>query len=290
MRVAHIFMVHKSPAQLERVLNVLAHKDFDFYIHLDKKVDIQPFEYLSKINQVYFIVNRTVCNWGGFSLVKAIMKCIDQIEASGVKYDFVNLLSAQDFPLKPITYIHDFLSKNIGYSFLSFDTTTDTPWWKKAVTRYSEYHFTDNKFRGVYLFQKLLNYIMPKRKILSVFPQIYGGSKSTWWTISYDAAIYLSTYFKLNPKLAKSLQYTWGCDEIIIATILMNSPYRNKVINENYRYVVFSGDDGHPDFLTMNDYDKLTNSKMLFARKFDPAVDAEVLNKLQSNISAVNML
>ena len=286
MRIAHLFMVHKSPVQLERLLTVMAHQDFDFYIHVDKKADIRPFEHLAQIKQVYFITDRTVCNWGGFSLVKAVMRSIDQIQASGVKYDFVNLLSAQDFPLKPITHIHDFFSKNIGCSFLSFDKTTDTPWWKKAAARYNQYHFTDNKFRGVFLFQKLLNYIMPKRKILSMFPQIYGGSKSTWWTISYDAAIYLSTYFKLNPKLEKSLRYTWGCDEIIIATILMNSPCRDKVINENYRYIIFSGDDGHPDFLTINDYDKLTNSKMLFARKFDPAVDAEVLNKLQSNILA----
>lgn len=286
MRIAHLFMVHKSPAQLEKLLAVMAHADFDFYIHLDKKVDIQPFEHLAKINQVYFIVDRTVCNWGGFSLVRAIMKSIDQIQASGIRYDFINLLSAQDFPLKPIAYIHDFFSNNIGNSFLSFDKTTDTPWWEKAVMRYSEYHFTDNKFRGVFLFQKLLNYIMPKRKILNGFAQIYGGSKSTWWTISYDAAIYLSAFFKLNPKLEKSLQYTWGCDEIIIATILMNSPYRDKIINENYRYVIFSGDDGHPDFLTMNDYEKIISSEMLFARKFDPAVDAEVLNKLQSNILA----
>ncbi len=286
MRIAHLFMVHKSPAQLERLLTVMAHPDFDFYVHVDKKADIQLFEYLAEISQVYFISDRTICNWGGFSLVKAIIKSIDQIQASGIKYDFVNLLSAQDFPIKPIAAIHDFFNKNIGYSYLSFDNTTDTAWWKKAVKRYSEYHFTDHKFKGAFLFQRFLNYVLPKRKILNEFPQLYGGSKSTWWTISNDAAIYLSTYFKQNPKLEKSLQYTWGCDEIIIATILMNSPYRDKVINENYRYVIFSGDDGHPDFLTMDDYDKITSSEMFFARKFDPVVDVEVLNKLQSKILA----
>lgn len=287
MRVAHILMVHRSPAQLERLLTVMAHKDFDFYIHVDKKVDIQPFEYLSKIKQVYFISNRTVCNWGGFSLVNAIMKSIDQVQASEVKYDFVNLLSAHDFPIKPVSFIHGLFSKNIGSCFLSVDDA-DSDWCKEAESRYSQYHFPDNKFKGVFLLERILNFITPKRNFLSSFPKIYGGSKSTWWTISYEAAIYLSNYFKQHPKLTRSLKYTWGCDEIIIATILMNSPFREKVVNENYRYIIFSGNDGHPDVLTINDYDNMTNSNMLFARKFDVAVDSKVLDKIQSDILAVN--
>ncbi len=285
MLIAHIFMVHKSPAQLEQVIKAMVHPDFDFYIHVDKKADIRPFDYLGDIKQVYFIADRTVCNWGGFSLVKAIMKCIDQVQASGIKYDFVNLLSAQDLPIKSTSNIHSFFSKNISKSFLSFDENHDTLWWKNAGTRYSQYHFTDNKFTGVFLLQRLLNYAMPKRKILGSFPTIYGGSKSTWWTITSEAAFYLSNYFKVNPKLERSLRYTWGCDEIIIATILMNSPYKDNIVNENYRYIIFSGDDGHPDFLTTADFEKITQSKMLFARKFDPKVDAEVIDKIISYTS-----
>ena len=284
MRIAHILTVHKSPAQLERLLSVMAHPDFDFYIHVDKKVDIRPFEHLKEQGQVYFIQDRTVCNWGGFSLVKAITKSIDELQASGKDYDFVNLLSAQDFPIKPISYIHEFFTNNIGLSFLSFEPSTDTPWWDKAVLRYTRYHFTDHTFKGVFLLQRLLNYVAPKRKILKDFRAVYGGSKSTWWTITYESALYLSQYFKEHPKLEKGLSYTWGCDEIIVATILMNSPFKNQIINENYRYIVFSDNDGHPDFLTIKDYDKITNSGMLFARKFDPKVDPEILDKLQSNI------
>ena len=115
---------------------------------------------------------------------------------------------------------------------------------------------------------------------------MYGGSDSSWWTITADCAAYLSNYFKVNPAVTNKLRYTWGIDEVIVATILMNSPYRDTIINNNYRYIKFTDNSGHPDVLTMSDYADLVRSGMFFARKFDLNVDAEVLYKLQKTVAA----
>lgn len=278
-------MAHKYPAQLEALIKSLQHADFDFYIHVDGKVKTTPFKYLSQLKQVYFIKDRVVCNWGGYSLVKSMITSIDQILDSEIKYDFINLLSAQDFPIKSVNYIHDFFSKKIGYSFISFDKSNDTLWWKEAENRYKKYHLSDVNFKGKFALQKTLNFIAPDRVFLNSFNKLYGGNRSTWWTIDFDCAAYLSYYFKANPELERNLKYTWGSDEIIIVTILMQSPYKNKIINENYRYIVFSDNEAHPDCLTMKDYEKLINSNMLFARKFDTNIDENILNNLKDYIS-----
>jgi len=283
MRIAHIIIAHKNPAQLEKLIRAMRHPDFDFYIHLDKKVSIDAFKYLEQIGQVYFVSNRTVCNWGGFSIVEATIRSIDHLQQTGIVYDFVNLISGQDYPIKPVEEIHDFFHKNQGYSFISFDHSNDTSWWTDAVMRYEHFHFTDMDFKGKYFVQKIANRIVSKRKF-PVSLDLYGGNKSCWWTITSACAIYISAYFKANPKMISFLRMTWGCDEFIIASILMNSPYQDKLVNENHRYIDWSGNEAHPKILTTNDYQKIIESGMLFARKFDLDVDAGILDILDLRV------
>jgi hypothetical protein len=287
MRIAHIILAHKNPAQIERLIKAMNHPNFDFYIHLDKKTDITPFEYLAKIKQVSFIERRIVCNWGGFTLVQSMLNSIDEIQETGVFYDFINLVSGQDYPIKPVREIYDFYNKNLGYSFMSFDESKATKWWQEAEARYKIYHFTDMPFKGAYVVQNIINKLLPKRK-LPIDVSLYGSNKACWWTLSNDSAKYLSSYFKENPKLSKFLKFTWGSDEFILVTLLMNSPYKDRVINENYRYIDWSAGEAHPKVLKMKDYEQLAKSKMLFARKFDTATDDdELLSKLDNNILTI---
>jgi hypothetical protein len=281
MRIANIILTHKNPSQLEKMIVALRHVDFDFYIHVDKKVNIRDFEFLQEMSQVYFIKDRTVCNWGGFSLVEAIIKSIEQIDQTEIAYDFVNLMSAQDYPIQPVAKIREFFNANRGYSFLSFDESRDSSWWQNAEKRYANFHFTDMNFRGKYVVQALANTLMSTRK----FPvpiTLFGGNKSCWWTITKEAAVYLAAYLRANPKIMSFLKLTWGSDEFIVASILMNSPFKEKIINENYRFIDWTDGLAHPKILCSADYHRITESKMLFARKFDIAVDAKIIQLLDT--------
>ena len=285
MRIAHIIIAHKNPAQLERLLKAMYHPDFDFYIHIDKKSDIGPFEYLAAMPQVNFIKERIVCNWGGFSLVETAIRSIDEILKTDIKYDFINLLSAQDYPLKSTEEIHSFFSTRLGQSFISFDSSNDTLWWREAEQRYKRYHFTDIRFKGKYTVEKIVNKILPERKLPPAIGHLYGGNRSCWWTLSLECAAYVSDYLKKDQSLVRFLKLTWAADEFIIPTLLMNSPLRDKITAENYRYMDWSSGQAHPKILTVTDYQNLTTSKMLFARKFDDSIDTEILDKLEIIIS-----
>src|SRR5690606_37991121 len=212
MKIANLIMAHKNPAQLERLLKRLAHHKFDTYVHVDKKTKIEDFIHLKELKGVFFIENRQICNWGGFSFVKAITSSIKEILASGKAYGFISLLSSQDYPLKSNEFIYRFLDAHRGESFISFQKPNDTQWWKHAVTRYELYHFTDVNIRGRYLVQRLLNMLMPKRKFLLPY-KLYGSTNSCWWTLSSDCAQYVVDFLDSNKKLMRFMRYTWGADE-----------------------------------------------------------------------------
>lgn len=281
MKIANLIMAHKNPNQAARLVRSLAHPKCDVFIHVDKKVDIEAFRNVTNSN-IMFISDRSVCNWGGFSFVQAILKSTKEILKRG-KYDFVNLMSAQDYLLKPIDEIYNFFNNNRGVSFISYDVNNETDWWKDAESRYKQYHLTDFRFRGKYMLQKLLNQTMPERKI-PFSHRLYGSSNSSWWTISTDCAEYLLSYLDNDKRLMRFMRYTWTADEFLIASIIMNSPFRARTINNNLRYIAWQPGSPNPITLRSSHFEALAQSDHFFARKFDSDVDEEILNKLDQLI------
>jgi len=281
MRVAHLIMVHKNPAQVLRLAEKLQHPNFDIYIHVDAKISIDQFELLNKVPNLYFIKNRSECNWGGFSLFQCIVDCLKQILQSSTKYAFINMISGQDYPLYNSQYIYDYLEQREETIFLSFEDSSDSEWWKKAATRYEKYHFTDFNIKGRYFVERMVNLLTPKR----TFPEkleLYGGNKSCWWILTNDSATYIIDKLENSPKLLSFLKYCWGTDEFVIPTLIMNSTFKGKVVNDNLRYIDWSEGNAHPKLLEADNLAEICNSKMLFARKFDTELDSEILDQIDA--------
>lgn len=283
MKIAHLIMAHQNPLQLERLVKSLNHPNFDIYIHLDKKTDISDFEYIKNSRNVIFLKNRIKCNWGGFSFVKAITISIRKILEQPEDYEFINLLSAQDYPIKPMHFFYEFLLNHRGKSFISYDTSNESDWWKEAVTRYELYHFTDFNIKGRYIAQKILNIIMPKRNFPLPY-KLYGSSNSSWWVLNRDCAQYVANFLKNNPKLLRFMRFTWGSDEFLYSTIIMNSDFRGKILNNNLRYIEWEDGKANPKILNYTNLESLKNSEHIFARKFDISIDTEIMNELDKFI------
>jgi Core-2/I-Branching enzyme len=280
MKIAHLLMVHKNPAQVERLLAALAHEQADCYIHLDSKADFREFAYLAHRPGVHFISRRYAVRWASYHFTRAILECTRQVLATGIQYDFINLLSGQDYPIKPIAEIHAFLARHRGQSFMSFERD-GTRWWQHARSRVEQYHTTYFRFPGQYRLQAVLNTLLPKRRFPLPYT-LYGSSDSSWWTISAECAAYLVRFVDEHPKLRRFSRFTWGSDEFLPATILLNSPLRARITNENHRYIDWSEGGANPRVLELADFDRLARSPKLFARKFDDTHDAEILNRIDT--------
>ncbi|MEC5146094.1 beta-1,6-N-acetylglucosaminyltransferase [Chitinophaga sp. 212800010-3] len=280
MRIAHLILTYTDPHQTERMIKRLSRENFDFYIHVDKKFDIQPHLFLSELPNVYFIKNRTKVDWAGFSTVMATISCIREIAATGIRYDFINFLSGQDYPIKSAGYINDFLARHPGKQFLYCRDIINE--WQEGLIRLQGYYLTTFDFRGKYLVEKLINKILPKRKIpYGLHP--YGGSM--FWMLSMDAALHVADRMKEDKKLRRFFSFCWGSDEVVFQTILMNSTYKNNVINDNYRYIDWSMGGANPKILNTDDAEKLLQSDMLFARKFNINTNPEILDIIDEYIT-----
>ena len=275
MKFAILIVTYSSPIQTKRLIESLNNGDFDFYIHLDKKIDINTHAELFSIPNVYFVKDRIDIKWAGYTTAEAALSGVRHIAATGIKYDFVSLITGQDYPIKSAAYISDFFAQNIGKEFIlykNFETE-----WQEAKARVDRYHFNDFNFFGKHRLEKIVNIITPKRKF-PVDLELVG--KETFWNLSLDCAVYVVNYLDANPKLRRFLRYTWGSDEFIFQTIIMGSPYKTNVVNNNYRYINWPEVGSRPNIFVAADFDRIMAADGLFGRKFDINTDEKIFDLL----------
>jgi hypothetical protein len=273
MKIAHLILAHKNPQQLERLLNALSHPDFDFYIHIDKKTNADPFIYLTNKKNVYLVNNRTKIYWAGYGTIQATLNGFREIIPKG--YDYINVISAQDFPLKSADYIYRYIQDRNGKEFITCESIEDE--WREAAPRVRNYHLINWQIPGRHRLEKLLNKILPARK----FPLDYKiVGRANWFTLTPGAAQYVLDFLDEHPEVVRYFKYCWGADEFIFATIIYNSKFRDKIM-DNLVHVIWYEGKGHPEILTAKNFNELKASDKLFARKFDMDVDAAIIDMLE---------
>jgi Core-2/I-Branching enzyme len=280
MRVAHLVITYTDPLQTERMIRRMEHPDFDFYIHVDKKMDINSHLFLAKIPNVYLIKDRVNVVWAGYKTVEATLRSVKEIFNTGRSYEYIHLMSGQDYPIKSAAFIHDFFSARNGKEFLQFEHFDE--WADESYPRIREYHLTNYNFPGRYYFQWLMNKLLPVRK--SPLPMEYYGS-SMFWALTAGCLRYIIDLIDKNTRLRRFMQLTWGSDEFLFQTLVMNSSFKKNVVNDNLLFLDRDKGAPHPNVLTFNHLQELLNSEKLFARKFDISKDSIVLDNLDRYLS-----
>jgi hypothetical protein len=279
MKIAHLILAHSEPLQLERLINSLAHEDAFFFIHIDKKTDIAPFQFLAEKKRVTLVEDRVQVSWGAYSIVQATLNGFQAIVQSGYPVSLVNLLSGSDYPLKNPVQIHQFFDEHPGENFMQYQVVHTE--WHEAISRLTEYHLTNYAFLGKYVVQKWLNILMPAR---TVPDNLVPVGRSQWLSITIEAVKFILDYLNKKPRVVRFFKLTWAPDEIIFQTILYNSDFRSTMINNNLRYIDWSAGKASPKTLDSEDYPLLLASDALFARKFDAVDSTGILNQLDKQI------
>ncbi|WP_442939850.1 beta-1,6-N-acetylglucosaminyltransferase [Nostoc sp.] len=76
--------------------------------------------------------------------------------------------------------------------------------------------------------------LVKKRKLPEGFA-IYGGSQ--FWCLTGECIKWINIFVKQNPKFVKRFNYTYCTDEVFCQTLVLNSPFKDKVINDNLKYI-----------------------------------------------------
>jgi hypothetical protein len=163
MKIAHLILAHSQPDQLSRLINRLSNKDADCFIHIHAKANLENFKKITQIPNAFVLSKRINITLGSYSAVQATLNGLSSIIASNKNYDYINLLSGLDYPLKSASEIAQFLTERKGNLFMEYYSVENE--WKEAIPRITKYHFTDCNMPGKQKFERFVNGMLPSRKM-----------------------------------------------------------------------------------------------------------------------------
>lgn len=265
---AFLILAHKNPKQLKFLCKSYEHNCINSYIHIDKKSDINDFKNeLKNESNITFIQNRVDIKWGGWSMVQATINLLRT--ASKNHHDYYFLISGEDINLKNYDFMNKFLADEnkiyIDYHRLPYKKICNM-----GLDRFEKYSFDDfyNKFKILgKLFKiifKLLHRIYKRELPNKLIP--YCGSQ--WFILPHYCVEYILNFIDKNKKVVSFFKKTHIPDEMFFQSIILNSKYKHKVVNDNLRYVKWQHGKPHPDYLTLSEVNSIRNSHFFFARKF----------------------
>lgn len=316
MEINYIILAHKNPQQVQRLINRLETPNCNFYIHIDKGVDIIPFlDALSNKTNVFFISDqlREYGTWGDIGIVKATITILSQIVKDN-RNGYCILMSGQDYPLKNNESIYDFLKTNYGDHFIATFPLPHSGWGNEGgFDRLNQYKINLSNSRMDFIqlpslfektfyrkqtIRKLLKLLKKKRYAALLKPFVkrkfpnhlkpYAGGQ--WWAFPIETVREILKFINSNPKYTEYHKDTLLPDEIFFHSILMHLKGENKkfTIKPSITYVNWIRKNTPlPVIFTERDIQELrdeTSNDKLFARKFDIDVDNAILNIIDKEL------
>lgn len=244
-RIAYMISAYKDAPHLARLVTALAGKA-DFYVHVDRKADIRPFE--EALGADVTFVRRHWTSWGGWSQVEYQKELLAAVCASGVEYDRVVCLSGQDYPLWSNERIHAYFAAHPDTEFIMGEDLTHSP-NRGLQTRIRNYHFfRDLPWGNLWWKNKFIvaaRYLMkwlPIRKPLTVNidgreADVFCGSD--YWALTMPCARYVYRMLSTQPALTRYFRHSFVPSEMCVQTIVFSSPFAPNVVPYDGRKGLF---------------------------------------------------
>lgn len=299
MRIAFLISAYTDPKQLRNLIIALQTLDAYFYIHVDKGIPIDDFKSeTDNLQKVYFITKRVSVNWGGFSQVIYQKNLLETAIQSGIRFDRIFILSAQDYPIIPTHQIEQILIEQPRKQFINgynMSKTTD----KHLRSAIRLYHFRDFPIGTKSIQQYLARLcrigmrILPIRKSSTIHIDgkqwdIY--KSSSYMCITFDLACYIYDQMLHNRRLINSLRHAFIPEELVIPTIVFNSSFRDEA-TLFHDYPGLQGLSAITYFeygqsikvFTADDFQTLRDSGKMFARKFQSSISDSLIKLLNTD-------
>ena len=294
MKIAFLIVGHRDPSLIERVSKKLtASKNFEVFIHYDKKFDLGPLETaLRDIPGIHICYNRHNVHWGGFSSVLAILKLLKSAYYKSGFERFV-LFQGADYPLVSNEKIHDFFKENKTIEFIraSNISSSDQPIYYMKNRCYWFYDHP-NTFKKII---NNLNFLFPLKLRNAIIQEnkekydVYFGTAQ--WAITEKCAGYILDFVDNHPKFMTYMKRVFSPDEIFFHTIVYNSFFRERTvlgkaelckrsIEEIRNLHYFEYPASKIRVFEEQHLELLLNQNCLFFRKVDSKRSAALLNKI----------
>ena len=275
-----LITAYKDKTQLFNLINSFEDK-FYVIVHIDAKTKNISEEDFKKLNlKNIHILKKYKITWGN---IKHLYAIIDMLKiAREKKLSYIHIISGQDILIKNVNYLLDkfFDCNNIymGYNDMS---NVD----KNVINRYKKGCLSsklDLTNKIVKIINALYGIISISRKKIGDFQKIYKGM--IYVSLPQYAYEYCLEVIEDNPKFMKDLNHCIIPEEFFFQTILMNSKYKDNIVNNHLRYILWHEKNGSvPGILDEENYGDIKKSDCIFARKIDTNISSKLIKLLSEH-------
>jgi hypothetical protein len=246
--------------------------------------------------------------WGTFSWVDVVLRGIRRSLAH-LEFDWLVLLSGQDYPIRPVPEIERFLATTDYDGFLKgFPLGSRPETAGEDLQRYMYRYYQvpaparlrarpgKGEGRGATVARRLREaqpilsfkrgpsgaYIGIRRLRVPFDDRFRWHRGSTWFTLSRRSLAVLDEFARSNPRLMRYFRRMWIPEESFVPTVLMNQPDLRFCL-DHLRHIRF-GAGRHPAILRTQDVEEVLSSGKHFGRKFDSIVDGQILDLIDARV------
>lgn len=315
MRIQFLVAAHKEPALLRRLCERLSETP-------DAAITVQwdcatPSPSMPSGLEVDLRPTRAPCEWGSAAQLDAMLDSLRSLAAD--PFDWLVLLSGQDYPIRPLSELADFLAATPHQLFLRpeempvHEVAGSEPassylydryfyryrwlpqrWWA-MLTPHGRRVVGASLQRGVGLLSPRRALRVQRRPENEFSPGIGHRVRahpftadrpcrkgSDWFVISRAVFDDLLGAMESAPELVEYYRHCYCPNESFFHTVLL-SEWEQQNAGDNLHYFKFVGSGAHPDTLRDGDWEILRRSGAFFARKFD-ASSTSLLDRIDREV------
>lgn len=283
---AIIITAYKDFDYLGYLINSLDDEEIYIFIRVDSQVeDKSNIELLKHNNRIHVISTRKVI-WGSIEHLNAILDLIRIAKSTGLDFNYYHIITGQDFMWKSLDDFKNYFSNDNKHNYISVNKAD-----KSNEFRYKYYYRNDlvnYKKRIGNLFTKFCYMIQKIFLIHKRIPNnfvIYKGL--VYVSITLDFTNYILNYIesKEGNDFMKFLKWSFIPEEFFFQTLIMNSSFKNTVVNNNKRFILWEEKHGtQPGILDIDDFEPIRKSDSFFIRKINLKYSNNLIKRIENEI------
>lgn len=310
--IAYILLCHDEPETVAKICEALKYDNDKVFMHVDKKVKIEPFlSAIEHLDNVYIVKDRIENYWGGFNSICATMATVKEAINNG-KYSRFVLIQGKDYPLFSCKKIHDFFDNNPQVEFCkgyNISVSSDPKDYMR-VCGYWDMDFDSRKFTLRLLVRKVVT-ILNTRINVKYRKSLFVNDNGEKWNVfkgwaqfslTNKCMSYILDVYENNQAFNNFMKHRFPPDEMYFQTIIYNSVFKENVSTNEIKFTdgskwndpylnltYFEYPDYIKEFVLKEDADAVRNTGCLFVRKVTSKSgefihELERLKRMDSNI------
>ena len=297
---------HRDPRQVERLVATINRWAPESLIVINHDERAEPLNEAA-LRKLGAVVQYGLGGYSDFSHPRRWLQTVDWLTRNRVEYDWLSNLSGQDYPIRPLSRVHDELAASGADAFLeTFDVfdPEQTPWGMARGT--TRYRFRHRRLGGLSHGQKVMlrpvqvvNRVQPWYRLTSATGltlgrrvpapwgdgmRLLGGSFFT--TLRRPAVEHVRAFVDEQPEVMAFLAGALAPAEVFFQTALGQQDGADlTIVNDCRRYFDFSRTRfNSPKTLGLADLPSMMASGKDFARKFDLASEPDALDAVDQHL------